>query len=912
MGLLSSLRMGGSSIRSIFTFVIVVVVTAFLWATFGTTTSTHAADATWSGSALNYDNRQYQEIGKAQANESHGLPVDAVYFLTVEEIPNQSTTSRTALDYKAHVIYFAPGADPPSQTTATYVTYDYDLRTKVFSQPANSQTITVVQASSGDLSSTCVVEGVGWIVCSVSYFLAEGMDLVFEILTGFMVVQPIQTNDTHGGLYVAWNIMRNIANVAFIIVFLIIIYSQLTSVGLTNYGLKKLLPRLIVAAILVNMSYIICAIAVDISNILGYSLQDIFIQIRNSIFQINDNTWSGSMTSWRSLTGFILSGGTAALAGGIGIATAIASTGGTVAGAIFLVLPALVGLLLAVLTVLLILAARQAIIIIFIIIAPLAFVAYLLPNTEKWFNKWREVFMTMLIFFPAFSVVFGGSQLAGAVIIQNASSINTVILGMIVQVAPLIITPLLLKFSGNLLGKIAGIINNPNKGLLDRTRKWSDTNREYHRQRGISGTQRRLIKTGSRWYNRSMVDSEGELGKSNFLRRSARRIDMNRRRLEDRTKNAGGRADNYYHDSADYGRLHTEAHKITVRKDDIENRHALHIQQETNQIGSDMYKQNVRLEGVKYKLEKEKMTTTARTNQYKSGTVSNVPADLQSVADDMARTTLQHAAQTRRAASAQYIQQKYVAEKFSDGSAEAQALLQTAGGNDYENGVQRALADALTTLEKASDTNVQNVKTIIKHKNPDDTELLQLAMGIPAKGIDPSMDVQAAANEMIFSSGNGTAIIKAYEELDFSFPGMAPDDAESMRVAIADTLEANKTIPTWLTYALTGKMRQGKNASNNPFTSPYKQSGIDAIFMDALNKGAVDAGSFVDMFNDYIKGIDGALSRNRSSLTPDGEKKLREALTLAFDRNGLIYHKLGGKRDALSKIAIQMGIPHII
>src|SRR5690606_39097781 len=134
----------------------------------------------------------------------------------------------------------------------------------------------------------------------------------------------------------------------------------------------------------------------------------------------------------------------------------------------------------AVLVALLVMAARQAIITILVVIAPLAFVAYLLPNTEKWFDKWRGLFMTMLILFPAFSVVFGGSQLAAMIIIQNADSLNLIILGMLVQVAPLFITPMLVKMGGSLLAKIAGIVNNPNKGLIDRTRNFAKDRSENH------------------------------------------------------------------------------------------------------------------------------------------------------------------------------------------------------------------------------------------------------------------------------------------------------------------------------------------------------------------------------------------------------------------------------------------------
>lgn len=265
--------------------------------------------------------------------------------------------------------------------------------------------------------------------------------------------------------------MRNISNVAFIVAFLVIIYSQLTSVGISNYGVKKMLPRLVIAAVLVNLSFTICAILLDLSNIAGYAFQDAFMGIKNTISTVGENTGVG--WTWSEVIVMILSNG--ALAGGVVATVAMG------AELLPLALSALVGIGLVLLLVLLIMAARQALIVILIIISPLAFVCYLLPGTEKWFKKWRDLFLTMLVFFPAFAVIFGGAQLAGIIIIQNATGANggiMQILGMVVQVIPLALTPIILKLSGGVLGKFAGFVNDKNKGLYDRSKNWSKDRRE--------------------------------------------------------------------------------------------------------------------------------------------------------------------------------------------------------------------------------------------------------------------------------------------------------------------------------------------------------------------------------------------------------------------------------------------------
>lgn len=531
---------GGFSVRGILTFVLAVFLTVVLWTIF-TGPAAHAEDgeASWNGAALVYQGNQYTPAGKATQGQSHGLPVDTEYYVYLEPLAGSTATPGTP--QKAHVIYFAPGLSPPDETTASYRTYQYVPNTRTYSSPSQVATITI-SATGTQSPTSCAIEGIGWIVCPIMNFLAWGMDQVFSLMSEYMEVQPLQAGNTQGSLYGAWNIMRSVANVAFIIAFLIIIYSQLTNVQVGKYGLKKLLPRLIIAALAINLSYIICAIAIDLSNILGNSLQDVFLGMRDQVLGVSNAESAANLVSWQSVTSFILSGGTAALAIGVGVAATLMVTGGTVLGLVFLLLPVLVGLLLAILVALLILAARQAIITIMVIIAPLALVAYLLPNTEKWFEKWRSLFMTMLIFFPAFSVLFGGAQLAGALIIQNAQSLNMLVLGMIVQVVPLAITPWLLRFSGSFLGNIAKMVQGQNKKIQGYTGSWAKQHQERHRLRGISGQR--------------MNGDPGQLRRRNVLRQSAAYLEGRKTRRQTWTDNAKTGAQTGFEHSG----LHTNRH----------------------------------------------------------------------------------------------------------------------------------------------------------------------------------------------------------------------------------------------------------------------------------------------------------------------------------------------------------------
>lgn len=367
------------------------------------------------------------------------------------------------------VIYF-PSSEISSLSSATYAVYSF-TPPNTYEQTSNS-TISIESPSENSTGTSCDVQGIGWIICPLSNWLADGIDYMYSALQEFLKTKPLETTNQNSGIYLAWVIMRNISNVAFIVAFLVIIYSQLTSVGISNYGVKKMLPRLVIAAVLVNLSFTICAILLDLSNIAGYAFQDAFMGIKNTISTVGENT---STWTWSEVISTALSNG--ALAVGAGYAVSLALT----TELLPMLVPAATLAGLTLLFILLIMAARQALIIILIIVSPLAFVCYLLPGTEKWFKKWRDSFLTMLVFFPAFAVVFGGAQLAGIIIIQNASGSNGAImhiLGMLVQIIPLAITPLIMKLSGGVLGKFAGFVNDKNKGLYDRSKNWSKDRRE--------------------------------------------------------------------------------------------------------------------------------------------------------------------------------------------------------------------------------------------------------------------------------------------------------------------------------------------------------------------------------------------------------------------------------------------------
>ena len=488
-------------------------------------TSVYAVDAEWSGHNLTYNKEKYTKVSDDKKIKQFNLPDNSLVY--VNEGKNKKETK---------VIYF-PSSEISSLSSATYAVYSF-TPPNTYEQTSTS-TISIESPSENSTSTSCDVQGIGWIICPLSNWLADGIDYMYSALQEFLKTKPLETTNQNSGIYLAWVIMRNISNVAFIVAFLVIIYSQLTSVGISNYGVKKMLPRLIIAAVLVNLSFTFCAVLLDLSNIAGYAFQDAFMGIKNTISTVGENT---STWTWSEVISTALSNG--ALAVGAGYAVSLALT----TEILPMLVPAATLAGLTLLFILLIMAARQALIIILIIVSPLAFVCYLLPGTEKWFKKWRDLFLTMLVFFPAFAVVFGGAQLAGILIIQNASGSNGAImhvLGMLVQIIPLAITPLIMKFSGGVLGKFAGFVNDKNKGLYDRSKNWSKDRRE-------------TIK------NKKLANPNMARFNPNRLRRWA---DHKGRALKKDLETSQKNAENSFRDTARYKKLDLDARQASRRAD---------------------------------------------------------------------------------------------------------------------------------------------------------------------------------------------------------------------------------------------------------------------------------------------------------------------------------------------------------
>lgn len=264
------------------------------------------------------------------------------------------------------------------------------------------------------------------------------------------------------GIKDVWGNIRNIANVIIMIILLVIIFSQVTGYGIDNYGIKRMLPKLIIMAILVNLSFIICQLLIDLSNIVGSGLMGMFTQVSGAS-STSDTSFIGSM-----ITGFFAAGATGGPAAIGAFSVVIGAAEGIVIALVVAAIVFLLVVIIAVVVLFLMLGAREVIIVLCIILSPLAFAAYILPNTQNLAKKWWELFKAAIVVFPICGAMAGISNMLRAMYdpgteankYTDGTELNTwgYAILLILPYLGYFLIPILLKNALSALGKVGGAL----------------------------------------------------------------------------------------------------------------------------------------------------------------------------------------------------------------------------------------------------------------------------------------------------------------------------------------------------------------------------------------------------------------------------------------------------------------------
>ena len=264
-----------------------------------------------------------------------------------------------------------------------------------------------------------------------------------------------QFSDQNSAIYKAWSSFRNLANIGFVIMLLVVVFSQVTNLGISNYNIKKILPKLIITAVLVNFSYLILGVAIDLSHIIGNGIGSAIRTIAGESMSAEASAQASSIVS--KIAGMVTG------AGLIGGGVAIATTGPA------LILPVVLFVITTVISVFfgfIMLTIRQAAIIMVIVLAPLAMVLYALPNTAAVTKKYISTLKALLMLYPMFVLATSAGALASTIIVGTSTDMLMLIVGGLLNVLPYFAIPSMTSKSLAGLGAITSGFDKIRGGAL--------------------------------------------------------------------------------------------------------------------------------------------------------------------------------------------------------------------------------------------------------------------------------------------------------------------------------------------------------------------------------------------------------------------------------------------------------------
>lgn len=212
----------------------------------------------------------------------------------------------------------------------------------------------------------------------MTMFKLVGLLIIVGQYNGFINNEAVKTG---------WVIVRDVMNMFFVIVMLIIAIS--TILQQKNFAYQQMLPRLIVTAIIINFSKTICGIFIDFSQVFMLTF-----------FSAIANASGANFAVLAGMPGLFAKGSAGTCSGGSSAADAAGATG----KAFLAMLWALVMIVIAIIVIgaLLIMMVIRIITLWFLIIlSPVAFFFMGIKDIQGIGKKWMDAFMQQVFFGPA-------------------------------------------------------------------------------------------------------------------------------------------------------------------------------------------------------------------------------------------------------------------------------------------------------------------------------------------------------------------------------------------------------------------------------------------------------------------------------------------------------------------------------
>ncbi|MBI2446321.1 MAG: hypothetical protein HYV51_00685 [Parcubacteria group bacterium] len=253
-----------------------------------------------------------------------------------------------------------------------------------------------------DLLGDVFGEAVSWVSGEVLLFISSGISAILGVFFGLIlwleaiiidyIISPTNFPLTTAPIVtIGWGITRDLANMFFILILLIISFA--TVLRIKSWAISQLWWKVVVAALLINFSLVIAGFVIDFANIL-------------TAFFLNGITGGGSfgtittkLAASMQILNFYNPTRTEGIIAGV---TQFGAAG--IAATVGIILT-LVGLIITVFVfgaAMIFLIVRILHIWLLLIFAPIVWMLWILPATSGYFSKWWSSFLQWTFFAPIF------------------------------------------------------------------------------------------------------------------------------------------------------------------------------------------------------------------------------------------------------------------------------------------------------------------------------------------------------------------------------------------------------------------------------------------------------------------------------------------------------------------------------
>jgi hypothetical protein len=293
-----------------------------------------------------------------------------------------------------------------------------------------------------------------FLVCSAidtgTYAIAQLDSAIAGLLT-IDVNDVFNDQDVSNAFHTAWNSFRLFALGLLVIAALIMVVSQAAGLEILDaYTVKKVLPRLLFAALFISLSWDIMEFLALLSNEAGNGVRTLIYAPFKEMADAGGSISGGSL--------YILT---------------LISTGAALAFGFIGLLSFVVTALLASLLAVFVLIFRKMLIILLVMLAPFAIASYVLPNTSKLWEFWKTSFIAVLVVFPIIMAFIAIGRIM-SVVAFNAPGSATVnqLVALIAYVAPYFLITFAFRLAGGVMATVGGMANDKSKGAFDRLKNF--------------------------------------------------------------------------------------------------------------------------------------------------------------------------------------------------------------------------------------------------------------------------------------------------------------------------------------------------------------------------------------------------------------------------------------------------------